>query len=84
MRRQLIPRAVLLVLIAIALVTPIGICVILAAGRLLGTMGDAAAGGVLDWIALAFGGVWLVDLICLVLAHAVNSLSEADDPPGDQ
>ena len=84
MRRQLIPRAVLLVLISVALITPIGICVVLASGRLLGAMGDATAGRVLDWIALAFGGIWLVDLTCLVLVQAVNSISETDDTLDDQ
>lgn len=81
MRQRPIPRNALLLLIAIAIVMPIGTCVILAVGRLLEAMGDASGSVVLDWIALAAGIVWILDLICLILAHGINSLADPDDPP---
>ena len=79
MRQKPIPKRAVLLLIAIAMVMPIGICVILALGRLLQAMGDASGSVVLDWIALACGVVWVLDLICLILAHSINSLAELDD-----
>jgi hypothetical protein len=30
---------------------------------------------------VACGGLWVFDLICLVVAVAMNSLSGTDDPP---
>lgn len=81
MRAKPISPRVLLVLIAAAVLTPIAVCVVVALGRLLAAMGDAQAAGVLDWIAVAVGALWLVDLISLVLALAVNAVSEPADPP---
>jgi len=84
MRRKPVPQQPLLLLVVAAVVMPIAVCVILALGRLLLAMGDDPAGAVVDWIALAFGAVWVLDLICLILALAVNSLSEPDEPPGPE
>ena len=79
MRQNPVPQRVLLLLIAVAVVLPIGICVMLALGRLLGAMGDASGGIVLDWIALACGVAWVLDLICLILVQGINSLGDSDD-----
>jgi len=73
----------LVTLIVIAVVLPIGVCVILALGELLGAMGDSAGGVVLDRVALATGVLWVVDLICLVLALGVNSLIDPRGPPDE-
>jgi len=79
MRQKPIPQRILLLLIAPAVVLPIGICILLALGRLLGAMGDASGGVVLDWIALACGVAWVLDLICLILAQGINSLGAPED-----
>ena len=81
MRSRLIARRFLATLLAAAVVLPIAVCVLVALGRLLAAMDDAGGAAVLDWIALAIGAVWVLDLVCLVLAQAVNSLAEQDDPP---
>ena len=74
----MISRRVLSVLVTLAVVLPVAIVVVMGAARLLGAMGDEAASGVLDRIALAIGIVWAVDLVCLVVAQGINS----SGPPG--
>lgn len=79
-----IPSRILLLAIAAALVIPIGICILLGLGRLLGAMDDASGSRVLDWIALAAGAIWLLDLICLILAQAINSVAESGGPSEEE
>jgi ABC-type transport system involved in multi-copper enzyme maturation permease subunit len=79
MGRKLIPRAVLHLLAAGLVVLPIAICVILAVAALLGEMGEPPQQSPLKWVALGVGILWVVDLICLVLAQALNSLAENDE-----
>jgi hypothetical protein len=68
-------------MLTVALVVPIAICVIVALGRLLAAMGDVpAAVATLDWVAAALGILWVLDLICLVLALAIESLREPHEP----
>jgi len=81
MRSRPIARRFLAALLAAAVALPIAVCVLVALGRLLAAMGDVGGAAVLDWIALAIGAVWVLDLVCLVLAQAVNSLADQDDPP---
>ena len=47
---------------------------------LLRAMGDAVGGVVLTYVAWGFGGLWGVDLICLLLAAGINSLGDRDSP----
>ena len=75
------PR-VLLSLIAIAVLTPIAICLAVAMGRLLAAMGDAASAAVANWVSGVLGAFWVFDLICLVLVLAIHSLLGADDRDG--
>lgn len=75
----MVSRRVLTVLLTGATVLPVAILVLLAAARLLGAMQDAAAAGVLDRIALAVGVVWAIDLVCLLLALAINALGSGPD-----
>ena len=79
MAQKPIPQRVLFLLITIALVLPIGLCMVLALGRLLTVMGDEPGGLVLDRIALAGGILWALDLICLILAQGINALADSND-----
>jgi hypothetical protein len=65
-------------LVTAACVLPVAIVVVVAVGRLLGAMQDAAGAAALDRIALALGIVWVIDLVCLVLAQSINSLGPPD------
>ena len=78
MDRPPVPRHIIARAIAGAIIVPIAICLILAVASLLSAMGDTSGGGVLRWIALGCGIVWLLDLILLILALGVNALSEPD------
>lgn len=71
-RQRSIP-AILLPLAAIAAVLPIAIVVLLALGRLVGAMGDVSGQVALDWVALAIGAVWVVDLIALVVLQSLHT-----------
>lgn len=66
-------------LVAAALLLPGGIVVLAALGRLLKTMGDHAAGSVLDRLALAGGVVWVFVLLGLLLAIGVRQSVEPHD-----
>jgi ABC-type transport system involved in multi-copper enzyme maturation permease subunit len=79
MSQKPVPRAVTRLLIAGVAVLPIAICVILAVAALLGEMGEPPERSPLKWVALGVGILWVVDLICLVLAQALNSLAETDE-----
>jgi hypothetical protein len=84
MRRHLVPQRLLFLLLAAALVLLIGCAVSLGLGQLLTALGDAPAGSVLRYVALAFGALLVTDLVCLVLAQAVRSLGEDDDTPEEK
>ena len=81
MARKPVSRRVQLVLIAVALLLPMAVCVLLALGTVLGAMGDSNGKVVLGVIAWSCGGLWILDLICLLLAQAVNSLAEPPETP---
>jgi hypothetical protein len=78
MHEPLVPRRVVVSLVATAIVLPIALCVVLGVAALLGQMGDAAGGHVLYRIALAGGILWVVDLVCLVLGLALGSLGRPE------
>lgn len=73
LRRLLIP------LLVAALGLPIVLVLQLAAARLLAALGDPAAAGVLDWIALAVGLLWAADLVTLVIVQGVLGLAMLPD-----
>ncbi len=75
-----ISRRALLTLLTAACVLPVAIIVVVGAGWLLAAMGDQSGATGLNRTALVLGIVWIVDLICLLLAQAVRSL----DPPDDR
>lgn len=80
MHHPLIPSRLLVTLIAAGILLPITLCVVLGVAALLVQMGDAAGGAVLYRIALAGGILWIIDLICLVLASAISALRGPDEP----
>jgi len=75
MDRSPLPRGLVIALLVVAVLLPIGVCVILALAALLQAMGDAIGGRVIGYVAWALGTIWLVDLIALVVAMAVQLLS---------
>jgi ABC-type transport system involved in multi-copper enzyme maturation permease subunit len=79
MGRRLVPLRVTRWLIAGVVVLPIATCVILAVAALLGEMGEPPERSPVKWVALAVGIVWVIDLICLVLAQGLNSLADTDE-----
>ena len=83
MRQDLIPKRCLLLLIAAALMLPIAAFVILGLSQLLDAMGDEPGSMGARRLAMACGGVWLFDLISLVLVVAINAVTNSDDPPED-
>ena len=73
-----------MMLVAVAGLLPLAIVVLLAAARHLDGMQDAAAASVLDRVALGLGVLWVIDLVCLLLAVGINSLGPPPDgPPPD-
>ena len=80
MRRRLIPQSILFLLTASAVVLLVGGFVALGLGRLLAAMGDETGGRVAGYVALASAALFVIDLICLILAQAVNSLADTDGP----
>ena len=80
MIRATIPAWVLTVLLAIALVTPIAICVVGGVAALLSALGDVAGAKCLARTALAGGLFWSVDLVCLLLALAIHTIGEKSEP----
>jgi hypothetical protein len=79
MHRPSIPRHIIGLAVAVAVIIPIAICLVLGVAALLSAMGDASGGGVLRWIVLGFGILWALDLVLLILGLSVNVLSDSDD-----
>jgi hypothetical protein len=71
MRYPPIFSRLLVTLLFAAILLPITLCVLLGVAALLVQMGDSSGGGVLQRIALAGGILWVVDLICLLVALAI-------------
>jgi hypothetical protein len=82
MQQPLIPNRVLIGLIVTALLLPITICVVFGVAALLEAMGDAAGGAVLQRIALGFGILWGIELICLLVVLAIGTLRGPDERDG--
>jgi hypothetical protein len=74
-------RRALAVLLAVAVLLPIAELVLLGLARLLAAMGDAAGALAVDRASLAGGALWVIDLICLLLVVAAQSLPPPDANP---
>jgi hypothetical protein len=68
-------RAVVLLIAGVA-VLPLAAWAVVAVAALLGAMEDAAGELMLRRIAWLCGALWAIDLVCLVVALAINSLCE--------
>jgi len=82
MGRKLVPRRVIMLLVAGVLILPITLGVVLGVSTLMVAMGDSTGGQVLRYIAWGCGIAWAVDLICLILAQGLNSLTDTDEQYG--
>lgn len=80
MDRKPLVRRVLVPLVAIALVLSVALAVVLVAARIVGRLGDPVGQQALDSVALGVGLLWVVDLVCLVLAIGLGILAESDRP----
>jgi hypothetical protein len=72
LRRLLIP------LVIASLGLPVVLVLLLATGRLLAALGDAAGATVLDRIALAGGILWAADLVILLILQSIAGLLPLD------
>jgi len=79
MGQKLVSRKIITLLVAGILVLPVVIAVIWGMSSLLGAMNDETGEAVLRGVGLGFGILWIVNLILLLLAQAVNSLSDSDE-----
>lgn len=70
----------LLLLMAAALLLPVSAVVIWALAKVIGAMGDALGGVVLERIALAIVVTWVLDLVIVVLVQGLHLLVSADPP----
>ncbi len=75
-----VPRRTVILLLTGVLVLPIAAWAIVAVSALLAAMGDAEGALWLRRLAWVGGAVWAVDLVCLVVVQAINSLGDADPP----
>ena len=80
MHHSPIPSRPVVAILLAGILLPIALCVVLGVAALLARMGDSAGGAVLYRIALAGGILWVLDLICLVLVLAIDSLRGPDEP----
>ncbi len=74
----MIPKKTLARLLVAALVLPIGLCVVWGIAHLLGAMGDALWAKVLARVALIGTILWVIDLVCLLVALGVHAMGPAD------
>lgn len=66
-------------LLLVALVMPVALAVVFGVGHLLAAMADDQWAGILFRACLIGGIVWVVDLICLLIALAVNVVDPRSD-----
>lgn len=74
----MISRSILLVLVSLALLFPMAIIISYSVSRLLGAMQDAAGESFLVRTSEVGVVMWLISLVVLVVALAVNSLGKTD------
>lgn len=79
----MLPRRVVAILLAIALLLPIVLVLLWGLAALLEAMADAGGAAAMRWIALALAVAWVVDLVAIVLALAIERLElpRDDEPP---
>ncbi len=80
----MLPSRTLLYLVVASLALPVVVTVVAGASLLLAGLGDENGAAVLRFVAVATGVVWVLDLVGLVIALAVQSLGCcAVTPPKD-
>jgi len=83
MSRKIVPPRIVLLLTGLALVLFLTVAVVLVVAAVLGAMEDEPGRRVLHWVALGCGIPLAVDLICLLLALGINSLSDTEPPDAE-
>jgi hypothetical protein len=78
MAHERVSRRIVFLLVTGVLLLPIAAWAVVAVSALLGAMGDADGALWLRRLAWLCGALWLVDLVCLVVVQALNSLSDTD------
>ena len=73
-------RTALKLLLVLVLGLPLVQGVLYWVDGLLGAMGDEATGHVIEYVNTAFGILWLISLVGLVVILAVQNLDEPRDP----
>ena len=79
MNQKLVPPGGVMFLLGAAAALPVAVCVVLAVSALLGAMNDTTGSRVLVYVAWSCGVAWVIDLVCLLIAMALNSLSNGSD-----
>ncbi len=74
MPSKLIPSPMLLKMTLFAVLLPVTAAVLMGLARLFHAMGDAVGSRILDYVALGVGVLWVLDLLSLLLAMALNSI----------
>ena len=75
----MLPRRLLLWLVGGLIVLPMALVLVLGLGRLLAAMGDAGGASCLERVALGVGLVWVLDMLCLLLALGVAAIAPRDE-----
>lgn len=80
----MVPRRTIAWLLVAAVLLPVAMVLLQGAGRLLAMMGDAEAAYGLNLVTVVLGVMWLVGLVAVVLALAINHLVGADESAADE
>lgn len=84
MREKIVPRVIVLLLLVGALILPVAISLLFGLAKLLRAMDDSPGAAALDWISLAAGVLWVLDLVALIVIQTIESLLADDshnEPP---
>ena len=76
----MLSRSVVSVLLAAALLFPIAQGILYWVGSLLAAMQDAAGQQFVNRLVMGLGVLWLIDLVVLVIALAINSQTPPSEP----
>jgi hypothetical protein len=75
-----VARRVLIALLVGVLLLPLVAWAVVAIAALLAAMGDAAGAVIVNRLAWLLGAAWIVDLVCLIVALAINALGDTSPP----
>ncbi|MFZ5832786.1 MAG: hypothetical protein ACOY3P_22090 [Planctomycetota bacterium] len=79
MANRPISRPVLRSLLGIAIVAPMAVVIVVGLAALLGAMADRAGQLAMQRVGIGLGVLWVIDLVCLLVAQSINALTDSDD-----